>query len=66
MADNELAIHANLPRASRNSKKGWQPVSGSIPPDLHQEFMAIVATGALRTDLVHEAVALLVEARRAA
>lgn len=66
MTGNELH-YMKLPTAPRGSKKGWQSVSGKVPPVLYENFMALVGTEHKHpTDLVHEAVALLVESRRAA
>lgn len=49
--------------AKPGSKKDWATVSGEIPPELAERWQALLARrGAYQTDLVREAVELLLRA----
>lgn len=46
--------------APRGSKKGWVPVTAKIPPQMAERLEHLeTVRGTLRTDLVQEAIALL-------
>ena len=66
MADNTLEHPQGLEVAPRGAKKDWVPVSGEVPPEVYKQFHRISADeNKQRTDLIHEAVLLLIQSREA-
>jgi metal-responsive CopG/Arc/MetJ family transcriptional regulator len=60
MADND--IPAILRPAAKNSKEGWPTISGQIPPDVLRRLDQVcVRRPAFRSDLIREAIELLLE-----
>jgi hypothetical protein len=64
MADNTLDPSPRVGPAPRGSKTGWLVVSGEVPSETFDRLNLLSRTeGKARTDLVHEAVELLLERR---
>lgn len=61
MHEANLELLRKLQPAPRGSKSGWVQVGGQIPPDLEQKLTEIESYGHKRTDLVHQAIILLIE-----
>lgn len=56
-----------LPRAQHGSKRDWATVCGAVPPEVYNDLDSIaVRERKHQTDLIHEAVELLIASRKAA